>query len=122
MNRLSDCYFTPNDKSFSYIMTKTSYIQWVDHDVCFVLDQHNELDFHSSTSLQQQSAGRHVAPLRHIILILNQPVFTVPLNAAYLTEKQQIPTVQCLIWPGVKPTIYHTHRYTNDAVIIIMII
>jgi hypothetical protein len=30
------------------------------------------LDFYSASSLKQQTAGRHVAPLGHIILILNQ--------------------------------------------------
>ena len=34
-----------------------------DDDVCFVLDQHVKLDFHSASSLKQQSADRHVAPL-----------------------------------------------------------
>jgi hypothetical protein len=36
------------------------------------------------SSLKQQSAGRHAAPLRNIILNLSQPIF---IN----TEKQQIP-------------------------------
>ena len=45
-----------------------------DDEVCFVLDQHAELDFYSASSLKQQSAGRHVAPLGHIILIPSQPV------------------------------------------------
>jgi len=44
----------------------------------FVLDQHAELDFYSaSSSLKQQSAGRHVAPPGHIILIQSQPVFAL---------------------------------------------
>ena len=51
--------------------------QWEDDEVRFVLDQHAELDFHSASSLKQQSAGRHVAPLRHIILIPSQPVFAL---------------------------------------------
>jgi hypothetical protein len=42
--------------------------QW-DDEVCFVLDHHAGLDFYSASSLKQQSADRHVAPLRHIILI-----------------------------------------------------
>jgi hypothetical protein len=42
-------------------------------DVRFVLDQHIELDFFSAGSLKQQVAGRHVTPLRHIILIPSQP-------------------------------------------------
>jgi len=32
------------------------------------------LDFYSASSLKQQSAGRHVAQLGHIILIPRQPV------------------------------------------------
>jgi hypothetical protein len=35
----SDCCLTPNEQMFSYIMTRTSYIQWNDTDVRFVLDQ-----------------------------------------------------------------------------------
>jgi hypothetical protein len=38
-------------------------------DITMVLDQHAELDFYSASSLKQQSVGRHVTPLRHIILI-----------------------------------------------------
>jgi hypothetical protein len=34
------------------------------------------LDFYNASSLKQQSAGRHVAPLGHIILIPSQPAFT----------------------------------------------
>ena len=48
-----------------------------DDDVCFVLDQHAELDFYSPSSLKQQSAGRNVAPFGHIILISSQLVFAL---------------------------------------------
>jgi hypothetical protein len=49
---------------------------WDDDDeVRFVLDQHTELDYYSASSLKQQSAGRHIAPLGHIILTPSQPVF-----------------------------------------------
>jgi len=51
--------------------------QWYDDEVRFVLDQHADLDFYSSSSMKQQSAGRHVAPLGHIILIPRQPVFAL---------------------------------------------
>jgi hypothetical protein len=62
------------------------------YQVRFVLDQHAELDFYSASSLKQQSAGRHVAPLGHIILIrrANQSLLFL-LNAACLAEKQQLP-------------------------------
>jgi hypothetical protein len=65
----------PNEQFFSHIMVRPSYIQWNDDDICFVLDQHADLDFYSAISLKQQSAGRHVAPLWHIILIPSQQVF-----------------------------------------------
>ena len=35
------------------------------------------LIFYSASSLIQQSAGRHVAPLGHIILIPSRPVFAL---------------------------------------------
>jgi hypothetical protein len=43
--------------------------QWDYDDIRFVLDQHAELDLYSASSLKQQSMGKHVAPLGHIILI-----------------------------------------------------
>ena len=49
--------------------------EWDDDQVQFVLDQHYELDFYSASSLKQQSAGRHVALLGHIILVQSQPGF-----------------------------------------------
>ena len=51
--------------------------QWDDDEVGFVLDQHAELDFYSASPLKQQSAGRHITPLGHIILIPSQPVFAL---------------------------------------------
>jgi hypothetical protein len=48
-----------------------------DDDVLFVLDQHTELDFYSASTLKQQSAGRHVAPIGYIILIPVQSVFVL---------------------------------------------
>jgi hypothetical protein len=35
------------------------------------------LDFYSASSLKQQFADRHVAPLGHISLIPSQPVFAL---------------------------------------------
>jgi hypothetical protein len=66
------CCLMPSEQFFSHIMAKTSCISWFRwDDVCFVLDQHTQLD----SSLKQQSAGRHITPLVHIILIPSQPVF-----------------------------------------------
>ena len=49
--------------------------QWNDDEVRFVLDQHAQFDFYSANSLKQQSSDRHVAPLGHIVLIPNKPIF-----------------------------------------------
>ena len=56
------------------IMARIGYIQWND-DVHFVLDKHELLHFYYASSLKQQSAVRHVAPLRQIIWIPSPPVF-----------------------------------------------
>ena len=58
-------------------MARTSYIPWDEDDVRIVLDQHALLDFDSSSSLKQQSAGRQVATLVHIILITSKPIFAL---------------------------------------------
>jgi len=48
-----------------------------DNEVGFVLDQYAELEFYSASSLKQQSACKHVIPLRQIILIQSQLVFAL---------------------------------------------
>jgi hypothetical protein len=74
-------------------MARTSYIQWNDHDVRFVLDQHAEMDFYSNSSLKYGNSPRvdmslHSDPLfwfraRQSLILL--------LTTACLAEKQQIP-------------------------------
>jgi hypothetical protein len=64
-----------NEQFVNYIKARTSYIQWNEDDVRFVLDQHDGLDLYSASSLKQQSVHRNVAPLGHIILIPIQPAF-----------------------------------------------
>jgi hypothetical protein len=61
---VSDCCLTPIQQFFLALSWWGQVnFQWDDDKVCFVLDQHAELDFHSASSLKQQSAGRHDAPL-----------------------------------------------------------
>ena len=48
-----------------------------DNDASFVLDENTELDFDSANSLNQHAVGRHIAPLRHIIMILSSRVFVL---------------------------------------------
>ena len=51
--------------------------KWDDDEVRHALDQNAQLDFHIASPLKQQSVDRHVAPLRHIILIPSQPVLAL---------------------------------------------
>jgi hypothetical protein len=75
----------------SSLSTQHGNFQCIDDEIRFLLDQQALFDFFYSTSLlKQQFADRHVAPLRHIILIPSQPVFAIfLLNAACLAKKQQ---------------------------------
>jgi hypothetical protein len=57
-----------------------------DDEVHFVIDQHTELDFHSASSLKQQSTDRHVLL---VWFWANQSLLFLR-NAACLKEKQQI--------------------------------
>jgi hypothetical protein len=66
-------YWRPNNQFFSE--NKLHFWWDEEKDVRFVLDKHTELNFYSASSLKQQSSGKHVAPLGHIILIPSQPVF-----------------------------------------------
>jgi hypothetical protein len=63
--------------NFSAMSWREQVSSWWDDD-CFVLGQHAEFDFYSAISLKQQSVGRDIAPLEHIILISSQPVFALP--------------------------------------------
>ena len=58
--------------------------------VHFDLDQHAELDSYSASSLKQQSAGRHVTPHGHIILLPSQPAFALSPSCCVLSGEAKI--------------------------------
>ena len=70
-------FLTPTQQFFIISWREEVNFQWDDDEVRFVLGQHAELDLHGTSSLKQQSADRHVAPLGHIIQILSHPVFAL---------------------------------------------
>ena len=100
---MTDCCLTPIQQFVSYIMARTSSFSmwWWWGPLC--TRPVRWVWFYSASLLNQQSAGRHVAPLWHIILIPSHPVF--PLS-----------------WPGFERMIYRTrgeyanHNYATDAV------
>ena len=106
----SDCCLTPNEQVFSYIMARTSYIT----NVLRVIQ--DKLDFYSVRSLKQQLAGKHVAPLEHIILIPRKPVLAFsPLCCVY---SRVAPNTNVIIFsltqPGFELTIYRTRGKVRD--------
>jgi hypothetical protein len=75
----------------------------------------------NDTSLQQQSAGRHVAPFEQIFWFQANHFLLCNLNIAYLAENQQNTNliVFGLTHSGLKCMIYctrgeHANDYTND--------
>jgi hypothetical protein len=87
------------------------------------LDQHTELDVYSASSLKQQSAGREVAPLEHIILIPSQPLFALPPECCVLSGEATNTNfiVFDMTRPRLGPTVYRTrgeqaNHYATDEV------
>ena len=76
---------------FSYIMAREKVnVQWDD----------DEIRFFSTNMLSWNFivlAGRHVAPLGHIIPIPSKPVFALSFKWCLLAENQQIPILQFLV-------------------------
>ena len=66
---MSDWCLTPTQKFSALSWWEQVNFQWDDDEGHFVLDKQVLLDFYSTSSLKQQSADRHVAPLGHIIMI-----------------------------------------------------
>ena len=82
-------------------------------------DIHFVLDFYSSSSLQNKSAGRHVAPIVHINFQAIQSMLLCH-NAVCLAEKLQIPIHSFWFDQTWTHDHYirgeHTPHYTIDAV------
>jgi hypothetical protein len=115
---VSEWLFSDVKWAISYIILGTNDIWWDYDDFRFVLDQHAWLDFFSASSVKQQFAGMHVAPLRHIILSPNQPVFVID---AYCLAANTTCMVSGLTRPRLEHTIYctrgvHTNHHTTDEV------
>jgi hypothetical protein len=78
---VSGCCLKPTQHFSAISWREQVNFQWNDDEFRFVLDQHAELDIHSASSLKQHSAGRHVVPLGHIILILIPDSLNDPIGA-----------------------------------------
>ena len=56
LDNVSDCYLTPNENLFNYIMATTSYISmFIKMISALYLSQQAKLEFHSASTLKQLS-------------------------------------------------------------------
>ena len=85
-----------NAKFGGYAMTRTTYIRRDVNEVRFVLDLHAYLNCYSSSSLQQTSAGKHVASLGHIILIRSNKSL-LSLDVTCVAEEHKMPIIYSFI-------------------------
>jgi hypothetical protein len=73
---------------------------------------------YGASSLKQQSADRHAAPLGHIILISSQQVFVLSLLCRMFSGETT--HTNCLVFgltrSGLEPTIYHTGGGRTDFI------
>jgi hypothetical protein len=83
-------YLFYNKSSLKYF--NMVHILWDDDEARFVLDQYAEFDFHSASSLKQQSAGRHISLQSDKLFSFRsyQSLFFL-LNVACLAKKHQMP-------------------------------
>jgi hypothetical protein len=91
-------------------------------DDLFLLVQQAELDFYSVSLVKQQYTGRHVAPLRHIVLIPSQPVIAHTPYWCVLSREATNTNFNVfgLTRSGLEHMIYHTrcehaNHYTTDV-------
>ena len=80
-----------SEQVFNYIMEKLIIFRWDDGDVCFVLSQHDKLDFNSAGSLKHEIWNNN--PLIDMLLHtdtlswFSQAVLSLLLNVVCLAEK-----------------------------------
>jgi hypothetical protein len=115
--------FNSNSSIFQLYHEQVNFHWDDDDDVHFVLDQHAELDFYSASSLKQNSTGRHVASLGHVIMILSQPVFSLSPECCVLSGEATNTSfiVFGLTRSWIEPNINrtrgeHANHYAIDAV------
>jgi hypothetical protein len=74
-----------NEAFVSFIMVRTSYIQW-NHHVCFFLDKHAYVIESLKCKLTETTV--YVGPCKHIILLPSQSVFTRALTPYWIMSRQ----------------------------------
>jgi hypothetical protein len=82
--------------------------QWNDDEVCFVLDQHAELDLYSASSLKHNPRVDMSNYSDTLFWFRPNQFLLFLFNAACFAKKQPIPIFLSLVWHELEPTIYRT--------------
>jgi hypothetical protein len=111
----------PNELFFSYIIARTSQIQWYDDDVCFVLDQ--QLGFYSVIHWNNSLWLDMTLHLDTLLRFRVNKSLLLLHKTMCLAEKQQLPILLSLVWLDRSPNPWSTtfmastlNHYTTDAV------
>ena len=81
LDNVSDCYLTPNENLFNYIMATTSYISMLIKMIsALYLGQQAKLEFHSASSLKQLSMRKFLFTRRHYPVTVTTTFYFYSLN------------------------------------------
>jgi hypothetical protein len=102
------------------LITRPTHRAGDEDEVRFVLDQNASLDIYSW--LKQHSVERHIAPLRHIIVIPRQRVFLVSSNFSYKVNYSCRSQIRLTGWVGkhsiCRNFTHHQINQTSSAAVI----
>jgi hypothetical protein len=94
---VSDCYLTPNENLFNYIMATTSYISmFIKMIPALYLSQQAKLEFHSASSLKQISMRKFLFTRRHYPVSVTTIFYFYSLN--YILNRESSKHQSYSLW------------------------
>jgi hypothetical protein len=96
---VSDCYLTPNENLFNYIMATTSYISmFIKMIPALYLGQQAKLEFHSASSLKQISMRKFLFTRRHYPVSVTTIFYFYSLNYILYRESSKHQSYSLWSW------------------------
>ena len=90
LDNVSDCYLTPNENLFNYIMATTSYISMLIKMIsALYLGQQAKLEFHSASTLKQLSMCKFLFTRRHYPVSVTTTFYSYSLNCVLNRESSK---------------------------------
>jgi hypothetical protein len=96
---VSDCYLTPNENLFNYIMAKTRYISmFIKMISALYLGQQAKLEFHGAGSLKQLSMHKFLFTRRHYRVSVTTTFYFYSLNCVLNRESSKHQSYSLWSW------------------------